>query len=374
MMKLTHLFTTLSLFIYSGIYIAQQELPVVISGQIFNTDVKEISLSVFQGNNSYKDFTSTPLDEKGNFSINYTLPNKDFYVLRVGEQTINLAINSPDTIQVYGDGKNLLYYTNIIGNEASTQMMLFFREVNSFNTLRDSVQRVANTDPEKVRELDAFFRPKLQSFQNYRTSFIRQNTNSPALIAPLQSVDPMNEFDLYKSLTEGVIVAMEGSPTAASLKTMLEQQQQRYNASQFLGPGQEVPDIVTKDINGEDSKLSDLRGKIVLIDFWASWCGPCRRENPNVVKLYEKYKDAGFTIYSVSLDKSREPWVRAIESDKLTWPHHVSDLKGWGSDLAKLYKVSSIPFTVLIDKDGKVIQKNLRGQQLEMTLASIFGF
>ena len=373
-MKLPHLFTTLSLFIYSGIYIAQQELPVVISGQIFNTDVKEISLSVFQGNNSYKDFTSASLDEKGNFSINYTVPNKDFYVLRVGEQTINLAINSPDTIQVYGDGKNLLYYTNIIGNEASTQMMLFFREVNSFNALRDSVQQVANVDPEKVRELDAFFRPKLQSFQNYRTSFIRQNANSPALIAPLQSVDPMNEFDLYKSLTEGVIVSMEGSPTAASLKNMLEQQQQRYNASQFLGPGQEVPDIVTKDINGKDSKLSDLKGKIVLIDFWASWCGPCRRENPNVVKLYEKYKDAGFTIYSVSLDKSREPWVRAIESDNLTWPHHVSDLKGWGSDLAKLYKVSSIPFTVLIDKDGKVIQKNLRGQQLEMTLASIFGF
>src|SRR5690606_1957052 len=182
-------------------------------------------------------------------------------------------------------GKNLLYYTNIIGNEASTQMMLFFREVNSFNTLRDSVQRVANTYPEKVRGLDAFFRPKLQSFQNYRTSFIRQNTNSPALIAPLQTVDPMNDFALYASLTGGVIVSMEGSPTAASLKTMLEQQQQRYNASQFLGPGQEVPDIVTKDINGEDSKLSDLRGKIVLIDFWASWCGPCRRENPNVVKL-----------------------------------------------------------------------------------------
>lgn len=116
-------------------------------------------------------------------------------------------------------------------------------------------------------------------------------------------------------------------------------------------------------------KLSSLRGQYVLVDFWASWCGPCRRENPNVVKVYDKYKDKGFTIYSVSLDRAKEPWVAAIEKDNLKWENHVSDLKWWNSDAAALYGVHSIPNTFLVGRDGKIAAIGLRGaEQIEAAL------
>jgi thiol-disulfide isomerase/thioredoxin len=118
--------------------------------------------------------------------------------------------------------------------------------------------------------------------------------------------------------------------------------------------------------------LKDLRGKVVLIDFWASWCGPCRRENPNVVKVYNAYKDKGFDVLGVSLDTNKDKWVAAIASDQLSW-HHVSDLKGWSSALSKPYGVRGIPHTVLVDKKGEIIATKLRGGQLEAKLKEIFG-
>lgn len=137
--------------------------------------------------------------------------------------------------------------------------------------------------------------------------------------------------------------------------------------------GMEAPDIELPDTAGVVRRLSNLRGKVVLIDFWASWCGPCRMENPNVVRLYRKYHDMGFDIFSVSLDKDRASWVAAINKDQLAWPNHVSDLRYWSSAAGKLYGISSIPATVLVDRDGTVLARNLRGAQLEEKLKEIFG-
>lgn len=141
--------------------------------------------------------------------------------------------------------------------------------------------------------------------------------------------------------------------------------------------GNQAPDLAFNSPEGKEIRLSSLRGQVVLLDFWASWCRPCRMENPNVVSAYKKYSKAkfknaqGFTIYNVSLDMKREAWVDAIKKDGLEWENHVSDLGGWGSQPAAIYGVQSIPANYLLDAKGVIIAKNLRGPALEAELEKL---
>jgi peroxiredoxin len=145
------------------------------------------------------------------------------------------------------------------------------------------------------------------------------------------------------------------------------------SAATRIQPGKTAPDIEFPSPSGEMISLSSLQGKVVLLDFWASWCRPCRAENPNVVKMYNAYKDKGFEIFSFSLDQDKAKWINAIQKDGLVWENHSSDLKGWNTETLPLYGLKGIPFTVLIDRDGKIIETNLRGQALENKLKTILG-
>ena len=172
----------------------------------------------------------------------------------------------------------------------------------------------------------------------------------------------IDEYDeMYNALSEQVKKGKFGKLAEEKVGSM-KGTTVGYSAINFTLP----------DLNGKNVSLSSYKGKYVLVDFWASWCGPCRAENPAVVAAYQKYKGKGFEVLGVSLDQNKDKWKQAVDKDNLTWTH-VSDLKGWQNEVAQKYGVTSIPFNVLLDKEGKILAKGLRGPALEAKLAEIFG-
>ena len=288
-------------------------------------------------------------------------------------QILNVILHGNDTIKIYGDIKNVLELTNIVGSEESQEMNRFLIALSDFKKVEDSLRKEAQVNPPKGNELNAYFAPIAQSFYKKRDKFINLYANTPATVVALNAIDQNKEWELYQKVVLQLEQTFPQSPTVQNMKAYMLNLKKEKDATAFLNPGNEAKEIALKNPEGEVMKLSDLRGKVVLIDFWASWCRPCRAENPNVVKLYNHYKNHGFEVYSVSLDSNLESWKKAIEQDGLVWPNHVSDLKKWQNAAARDYAVKGIPFTVLIDAEGKVIGTNLRGVALENQLKAIFG-
>mgnify|MGYP001181407603 CR=1 FL=1 len=253
------------------------------------------------------------------------------------------------------------------------------------NGIISEIQKINNLkDQEKIILKNNI----LVKYQEYLKKFINQNKQSPSIIMVLgeiqNPVEFMNELLLIK---EVIINQFENQKYLTDINNAIENanQQKKFLAQQEdraiqeldqrkklgLEIGDKAPEIALSDVNGKIIKLSSLKGNVVLIDFWASWCRPCRVENPNVVKLYNKYKNKNFTIYSISLDQDRKKWIDAINQDQLSWPNHVSELTGWKSTPGIQYGVSSIPKTFLIDKDGIIIGYDLRGSTLEKKLSKL---
>lgn len=227
----------------------------------------------------------------------------------------------------------------------------------AYNNLAKPYEKLFNGE---VEADEATVKQVAASMEN----FARQKPNSHiALIAIYRNHQLLSNAELMEELFKKMSPDVRLSPMGNYLAQQIDEAKRNPI-------GKPLADFVQADTSGKAFSLSSLRGKYVLVDFWASWCGPCRQENPNVVNAYHKYKDKNFTVLGVSLDKAKQPWLDAIKADNLTWPH-VSDLKGWQNAVAQQFQISSIPQNFLIDPNGIVIGKNLRGAALESKLASL---
>ncbi len=365
-------------------YVMPTEGSVFIDGQIVGAENQRIYLINQNRGGIQSPIAVAVADEKGKFKIDSEIEARDYYAFALENgQSINLVVEFNDSITINGDARDLLNYSNIKGSPDSELMSEFLLQFRYFKQIEDSLRAVVMSDRNKQGEVNAYFTPLAQRFYSYRNNFISSNLESPALLATLNSVDQGKEWEMFKQIVSLLNRSFGDSPTIRVLsrnvmlkdEQLKQQQLENERKASMLSPGSLVKNISMPDTSGTIINLSDLRGKVVLIDFWASWCGPCRRENPNVVKAYQKYNKDGFEVFSVSLDKpgAREKWIAAIKKDGLLWPYHVSDLQGFNCEAARDYLVSSIPFTVLIDAEGKVIATNLRGPQLEAELKRIYG-
>jgi peroxiredoxin len=198
--------------------------------------------------------------------------------------------------------------------------------------------------------------------------FVKENPNSFFSIVALKELSVHNNMNLtiLEPMYNGLTPELRNSPAGKEFAASMEKERN-------LAIGSMAPDFTQNDINDKPVKLSDFRGKYVLLDFWASWCGPCRQENPVVVKAFNKYKDKNFTVLSVSLDQpgKKDQWLAAIKKDGLEGWTHVSDLKYWSNAVVALYGVRGVPTNFLIDPAGKIVGRNLRGELLEQKLAAL---
>ena len=268
-------------------------------------------------------------------------------------------------IKLNADAKDLNGTVKVEGSPESSLFQELNKLVNDNRKKQTELEQRFNQAMQNGNEAEAEkIRQEYMAMQKETKNFLAQHPASiVSAFGTASLIDPTNDFAFADSMAN---LYTKNIPNSKYTKNLNE----RLKPLRSTAIGQMAPDISLPTPKGEAQSLTSLRGKYVLIDFWASWCGPCRQENPNVVRMYNKYKGKGFEIFGVSLDQSKDKWLAAIEKDKLTWPH-VSDLKGWESSAAQLYNVTAIPQTVLIDPEGKIIAKNLRGAELENKLASL---
>jgi thiol-disulfide isomerase/thioredoxin len=345
--------------------------PVVIKGNLAQKGTyNQIFLDTLNGQNPWI-FVSSEIDASGNFTLVAPIANADIFRLRLDDKNYMMLILEPGekvTIKTNGSklgGDALIegsFHTQLLYSTMNTSQMFESRKA-SLNQQYQEAQSSPKRD-----SLSAVIISQFNANDSLQKAALKvQMEKQPASLAWIffqDRLDMTNDFDIIDKTDAATYKAYPENE-------FVKQRHQQVNVERKTAIGAQAPDIALTDPDGKIRKLSSLKGKVVLIDFWASWCGPCRKENPNVVAVYQKYHDLGFEIYSVSLDKDRDSWLKAIAKDNLLWPDHVSDLKYWKSEGAAAYGVTSIPYTVLVDKKGRIVAKKLRGEELEIKVKEL---
>ena len=324
------------------------------------------------GENGVEPFDTLEIDENGNFEAYLAISEPAFYRLNFnGRQIISIILTGEEQeVEVNAHGNDPQGFSEISGSydtEYKRQMDIIMQD------FQQQIQNMRQTQMQARNDNDAAtFRMVQVNMQNVAKGaeaelkrIIKEASPSLAAFYGIQMIDAAENVTFIDSIAMELREELPDNFHVMALVSEIE-------TKKSLAIGRVAPEISLQNPDGEIIKLSSLRGNYVLIDFWAAWCRPCRAENPNLVRAYQKYQGENFEILQVSLDRTRDKWLAAIEQDGLPWVH-VSDLKYWRSQAALDYQVGAIPASFLIDPEGKIIAKNLRGVLLEAKLKEIFG-
>ncbi|HOK26546.1 MAG TPA: TlpA disulfide reductase family protein [Bacteroidales bacterium] len=362
---------------------------VTISGKLENAPEGEYLYLAEIKETAVENVDSVKLEKNGNFSFKREIDIPAFYLLKQSNGNFFTLLAGPgEKIEVKAVYNRLNEPVSVKGSEGTDKLLEYNKVLKSttekLRNLSEIYRENASSPdlPKVVETIDSTARVYLSEINSYTKKFIDDNTGSlVTLIALYQQVaprayvlDPVKDINYFIKVDS---VLYRRYPASGPVRALHEQvaalvEGVTSSGGTLLTPGNEAPDFTLPSPDGQMISLSSTRGKVVLLDFWAAWCGPCRLENPNLVRAYEKYHNKGFEIFQVSLDRTREAWLKGIEEDKLGKWIHVSDLKYWESSVVSLYHIEQIPNNYLLDRDGKIIAVNLRGEDLQSKLAEIF--